>query len=86
MPDVFLKRESDAELRFEHSILSGWIFAGIGCALAYFGSLYIEPPFARWMMIGMGWWIVSTLSALGIPCASPSRRSATTYGMMTVTV
>jgi hypothetical protein len=62
MPDVFLKRESDTELRFEHSILSAWIFAAIGCAAAYFGSRYIDPPVARWMVTGMG----ALFAALGV--------------------
>lgn len=62
MPDVLLKQESDTELHFEHSILSGWLFAGIGCAVAYLGWHYVDSPFARWMTIGMG----VVFAALGV--------------------
>ena len=54
MPDVFLRTESDSELRFAHSILGGWIFAGIGCAVVYFGVWHADANPARWMAIGMG--------------------------------
>lgn len=54
MPDVFLRRQSDSELRFAHSILSGWIFAAIGCAGVYFGVWQTDSAMVKWLGIGMG--------------------------------
>jgi hypothetical protein len=54
MPNVFLKRQSESELHFQHSFLGGWIFAAIGCGILYFGILHAESSSARWVAIGMG--------------------------------
>ena len=54
MPDVFLRRESDSELRFAHPVVSGWIFAAIGVAVVYIAGQTIASTPARWMTVGIG--------------------------------
>lgn len=54
MPNVFLKRQSESELFFQHAFLGGWIFAAVGCGIVYFGIWHAPPNATRWIAIAMG--------------------------------